>query len=89
LKLKRLHKLYLAYTELRDEGIADFLKLCKLSKKEGIGREQVVNLLQLADEDNPFGLSHLEKRRKWLMDKIVDSCVDVLLILDLHHIYQI
>jgi transposase len=66
-KLKRLHKLYCAYTDLGDEGIGDFLKLHKLSKKEGISRKQVVKLLQLADETNPSGLSQLEKRRKWLM----------------------
>jgi hypothetical protein len=49
-KLKRLHKLYYAYTELGDEGIGNFLKLHKLAKKEGISREQVVKLLQLSDE---------------------------------------
>ena len=69
-KLKRLHKLYLVYTELGDDGLGDFLRLHKLSKKEGISREQVVKLLQLADETNPFGLSQLEKRRKWLIDEI-------------------
>jgi hypothetical protein len=69
-KLKRLHKLYAASTELGDEGIGDFLKLHKLAKKEGISREQVVNLLQLADETNPFGLSQLERRCNWLIDKI-------------------
>jgi transposase len=69
-KLKRLHKLYCAYTDLGDEGIGDFLKLHKLSKKEGISRKQVVKLLQLADETNPSGLSQLEKRRKWLIDEI-------------------
>jgi hypothetical protein len=71
-KLKRLHKLYCAYTELGDDGIGDFLKLHKLAKKEGVSREQVVKLLQLADEDNPFGLSRLEKRRNWLINKIHD-----------------
>jgi transposase len=68
--LKRLHKLYSAYIELGDDGIGDFLKLHKLSKKEGISREEVVKLLQLADETNPSGLSQLEKRRKWLIDEI-------------------
>jgi DNA-binding CsgD family transcriptional regulator len=71
-KLKRLHRLYSAYTELGDEGIGDFLKLCKLAKKEGVSKEQVVKLLQLADEDNPFGLSRLEKRCNWLINKIHD-----------------
>jgi hypothetical protein len=45
-KLNRLHKLYLAYTELGDDAIGDFLKLHELSKKEGIDREQVLKLLQ-------------------------------------------
>ena len=44
-KLNRLHKLCLAYTELGDDTIRDFLKLHKLSKKEGIDREQVLKLL--------------------------------------------
>ena len=65
-----MHKLYCAYTELGDENIGYFVKLCKLAKKEGYSREQVLKLLQLADEDNPFGISQLEKRRKWLIDKI-------------------
>jgi hypothetical protein len=69
-KLKRLHKLNLIYEELGDEGIGYFLRLCKLAKREGMGRQQVVKLLQLADEDNSFGLSYLEKRRKWLINNI-------------------
>jgi hypothetical protein len=71
-KLKRLHKLYCAYIELGDEGIGDFLKLHKIAKKEGVSREQVLKLLQLADEDNPSGISQLEKRRNWLINKIHD-----------------
>jgi DNA-binding CsgD family transcriptional regulator len=69
-RLKRLHKLNSVYEELGDDGIGDFLKLHKLSKKEGVGREQVIKLLQFADGDNTFGLSQLEKWRKWLIDKI-------------------
>ena len=38
--------------------------------KECISLEQFLKLLQLADEDNPFGLSQLERRRKWIMDEI-------------------
>jgi hypothetical protein len=44
--------------------------LHKLAKKQGVSREQVLKLLQLADETNPSGLSQLEKWRKWLIDKI-------------------
>jgi predicted HTH domain antitoxin len=62
-KLKRMHRLYSVYTELGDEGARDFLNLHRLAKKEGVNREQVVKLLQLADEDNTSGLSQLEKRR--------------------------
>jgi hypothetical protein len=72
LKLDQLDKLYSVYTELGDEGIGDFLKLYKLTEKEGIRREEVVKLLQLADENNPFGLSTLEDRRKWRIDEIHD-----------------
>ena len=46
-------------------------KVTQISK-ERYRRKHVVKLLQLADDDNPFGLSHLEKRRKWLIDKIHD-----------------
>ena len=72
LKLKRHHKLYSVYIELGDEGIGDFLALYKLSKKEGVSREQVVKLLQLVDEDNPRGLAQIEKGRKWRIDEIHD-----------------
>jgi len=69
-KLKRLHKLNLVYEELGDDGIGDFLKLCKLAKKEGVSRQQVVKLLQLVDGDNYIGLSSFEKGRKWRIDEI-------------------
>jgi transposase len=69
-RLKRLHRLYYVYTELGDEGLEDFLKLFRLVKKEGVSREQVVNLLRLADETNPFGLTQLEKRHKWRIHEI-------------------
>jgi hypothetical protein len=67
-----MHKLYSAYTELGDEWIADFLELYKLSKKEGVGRQQVIKLLQLIDEDNALGLAQFEKLRKWRIDEIHD-----------------
>ena len=69
-KLKRLHKLNLVYEELGDNNIGYFVELCKLAKKEGVKRQQVIKLLQLVDEDNASGLPQLEKRRKWLIDKI-------------------
>jgi DNA-binding transcriptional MerR regulator len=67
----------LVYEELGDEGIGDFLKLHKLAKKEGISREQVIKLLQLADENNPFRLSLLEKRRNWLIEKIHELDIQI------------
>jgi hypothetical protein len=51
-KLKRHYKLHSVYVELGEEGIGDFLKLYKLTKKEGTVEKQVVKLLQLVDEDN-------------------------------------
>jgi cob(I)alamin adenosyltransferase len=67
-----MHRLYSVYTELGDEGTRDFLNLHRLAKKEGVNREQVVKLLQLADEDNAFGILQLERRSKWLIDNIHD-----------------
>jgi predicted DNA-binding protein YlxM (UPF0122 family) len=71
-KLKRLDKLDSAYKELGDDGIRNFLKLYRLAKKEGVSVEQVVKLLLLVDERDPFGLIQLEKRREWLIAKIHD-----------------
>jgi hypothetical protein len=68
--LKRLHNLNSLYGELGDEGTRDFLKVFKRSKKEGLTPEQMVKLCYMADENNPYGLSFLEKRRKWLIDKV-------------------
>jgi predicted DNA-binding protein YlxM (UPF0122 family) len=71
-KLKRLDKLDSAYKELGDDGMRNFLKLYRLAKKEGVSVEQVVKLLLLVDERNPFGLIQLEKRREGLIAKIHD-----------------
>ena len=38
--------------------------------KECISVEQLLKLLQLADEDNALGLSQLERKWKWFMDII-------------------
>jgi hypothetical protein len=59
----------LVYEEIGDD-ITYFLKLCKLAKKEGIGIESVVKILQLVDEDNYIGLSSFEKGCKWRRDEI-------------------
>jgi predicted DNA-binding protein YlxM (UPF0122 family) len=70
-KLKRLHKLNLIYEEIGDD-IRHIIELHRRAKKEGAGIEQILKLLQLADEDNTSGILHLEKRRKWLVDNIHD-----------------
>jgi len=72
LKLNRFHKLYIAYKELGDEGIGDFLKLYELSKKEGVSRQQVVKLLQMVDDDNALGLAQIEKLYKWRTEETHD-----------------
>lgn len=68
-KLKHLYKLNSIYEEIGND-LRHIIELHRRAKKEGIGVEHVVKLLQLADEDNPFGLSQLERRRKWLMDEV-------------------
>jgi hypothetical protein len=49
-KLRQLHNLNMIYEETKGD-IESFLKLHKLAKKQGMSREQIVKLLQLADED--------------------------------------
>jgi hypothetical protein len=68
-KLKRLNKFYLTYNEL-GERYKIFSKVIWLAKKECLGVEQIIRLLQLADEDNPFGLSSVEQQRKGRIDEI-------------------
>ncbi|HKG42514.1 MAG TPA: hypothetical protein VKA98_10280, partial [Nitrososphaeraceae archaeon] len=68
-KLKRLHKLNLIYEEIGDD-IRHIIELHRRTKKEGAGIEQILKLLQLADEDNSSGILQLERRRKWRIDEI-------------------
>ena len=68
-KLKRLYELNSIYEEIGDD-IRHIIELYRRAKKEGAGIEQILKLLQLADEDNASGILHLETRRKWLIDKI-------------------
>ena len=42
-----------------------------------LGIEQIVKLLKLADDDNPFGLSWLEQRRKWRIDEIHEMDIHI------------
>ena len=53
-KLKRIHKLYCAYTELGDEGIGGFVKLYRLMKKKDMSIEQVVNAVDIATDKLPY-----------------------------------
>jgi FtsZ-binding cell division protein ZapB len=70
-KLKRLHKLDSIYEEIGDD-IQHIIELYRRAKKEGVGIEHIVKLLLLADEDNTSGILKLERRSKWLIDKIHD-----------------
>ena len=70
-KLKRLHKLNLIYEEIGD-NIRHIIELYRRAKKEGANLEHIVKLLQLADEDNASGILKLERRSKWLIDKIYE-----------------
>jgi DNA-binding CsgD family transcriptional regulator len=51
-KLKQLHNLNMVYEEIKDE-IASFLKLYKLAKAKSMGVQQVVNVLEIADNNLP------------------------------------
>src|ERR671920_926239 len=50
-KLKRLHKLNSIYEKIGDD-IRHIIELYGRAKKEGLGIEHIVKLLQLANEDN-------------------------------------
>jgi hypothetical protein len=64
-KLKQLYNLNIVYEETKGD-IDPFLKLHKLSKANGLGVKQVVNLLQIANND----LLAVEKRFKRLRNEI-------------------
>ena len=64
-RLKQLHKLNMVYEELRDD-IEPFLKLFRLSKAKGMGVQQLVDLLQIANNDLPA----IEKRFKRLRNDV-------------------
>jgi hypothetical protein len=68
-KLKQLHKLNSIYEEIGDD-IRHIIELYRRAKKEGTNIEHIIKPLQLADEDNVSGILQLERRRKWLIDKI-------------------
>ena len=65
-KLKQLHNLNMVYEELGDEGIGDYLRLYKLAKAKGMGVQQVVNVLAIANNDLPA----IEERFKRLRNDV-------------------
>jgi DNA-binding CsgD family transcriptional regulator len=67
--LKRLHKLYSAYTELGDEGLGAFLKLYRLMKEKGMSIEQVINAVEIAIHKLPH-MESLYKQAKDEVDKL-------------------
>jgi DNA-binding CsgD family transcriptional regulator len=71
LKLKGLYKFGIIYEEYKGR-IPRLLKLCSEAEKEGISTEQLVKLSELANENNPVGLSQLEKQRQWYLNEIRD-----------------
>jgi hypothetical protein len=64
-KLKQLHNLSMVYEEIKDD-IASFLKLYKLSKTKGMGIQQVVDILAIANNDLPA----IEERFKRLTNDV-------------------
>jgi hypothetical protein len=69
LKLKGLYKFGIIY-EKHVHHIPYILKLCGEAEKEGVDIEQLVKLAKLADENNPVGLSQLEKLRQWHLNEM-------------------
>src|SRR5215218_6654219 len=60
-KLKQLHNLNIVYEETKGD-IEPFLRLCRLSKRKGLGVRHVVDALNIANNDLPA----LERRFKRL-----------------------
>jgi transposase len=69
LKLKELDEFSIIYEKHR-EDIPHILKLYRLAEKDRIGIEQLLKLAELADDNNPFGLSQLEKQRQWHLSEL-------------------
>jgi transposase len=65
LNLKQIHNLNKVYEEIKDD-IAPFLKLYKLAKAKGMGVQQVIDLLAIANNDLPA----IEERFKRLRNDV-------------------
>jgi transcriptional regulator with XRE-family HTH domain len=69
LKLKGLYKFSIIY-EKYIHHIPRLLKLCRQAEKEGVSIEQLVKLSELAADNNPVGLSQLQKQRQWHLSEL-------------------
>ena len=69
LKLKGLDKFGIIYEKYIHHN-PRLLKLCIQAEKESVDIGQLVKLAKLADENNPLGLSRLEKLRQWHLSEI-------------------
>ena len=69
LKLRGLYKFSIIY-EKYIHHTSHLLKLCRQAEEEGVDIEQLVKLAQLADENNPVGLSQLQKQRQWHLSEL-------------------
>jgi aminoglycoside phosphotransferase len=64
-KLKQLHNLNMVYEEVKDD-ISSFLKLYKLAKAKGMGIQQVIDVLAIANNNLPS----IEERFKRLRNDV-------------------
>ena len=69
LKLKGLYKFSIIYKKYIHH-IPRLLKLCRQAEKEGVSIEQLLKLSELAADNNPVGLSQLEKLRQWYLSQL-------------------
>jgi DNA-binding CsgD family transcriptional regulator len=69
LKLKGLDKFGIIYEKYIHHN-PRLLKLWIEAEKESVDIEQLVKLAKLADENNPLGLSQLEKLRQWHLNEL-------------------
>jgi transposase-like protein len=69
LKLKGLYKFSIIY-EKYIHHIPRLLKLCREAEKEGVSIEQLLKLSELATDNNPVGLSQLQKQRQWHLSEL-------------------
>ena len=69
LKLKGLYEFSIIY-EKHVHHIPHLLKLCRQAEEEGVDIEQLLKLSELAADNNPVGLSQLEKLRQWHLSEL-------------------